>query len=186
MNKLVLMKIINEPLPGVKVLEPTVYRDSRGYFFESFRDDFFRHIDSSVSFVQDNQSLSQKNTLRGLHFQKPPHAQGKLVRVIKGSVLDVVVDVRTESPSFGHHFKVVLSEENFRAMFIPAGFAHGFLTLEDQTIFSYKCSDYYYPETEGGLAWDCPELNIDWGLDHPILSDKDTQNPGLLEFNSPF
>lgn len=186
MNKLVLMKIINEPFPGVKVLKPNVYNDSRGYFFESFRDDFFRHLGSSISFVQDNQSLSQKNILRGLHFQKPPHAQAKFVRVIKGSVLDVVVDVRSESPTFGHHFKVILSEENFKAMFIPAGFAHGFLTLEDHTIFSYKCTDYYYPETEGGIAWDCPELNIDWGIDQPILSDKDIQNPGLLNFNSPF
>ena len=180
------MKIIDEPLKGMFLIEPTVYKDSRGYFFESFRDDFIGHLGSSLSFVQDNQSLSQQNILRGLHFQKPPHAQGKLVRVVKGSVLDVVVDIRKKSTTYGHHFKAILSEENFRMMFIPPGFAHGFYTLKDQTVFAYKCSDYYHPETEGSLAWDCPELNIDWGAKDPVLSEKDKQSPNLSDLVSPF
>jgi len=180
------MEIIEEPLNGLLVVAPRVYKDSRGYFLESYRDDFFRHLGYSFDFVQDNQSLSQKNILRGLHFQKPPHAQAKLVRVIKGSVLDVAVDIRKDSLTFGKHYATILSEQNFKSILIPDGFAHGFYTLEDNTIFTYKCTDYYHPESEGGLAWDCKELNIDWGASNPILSEKDTKNPQFSELISPF
>src|SRR5690554_2080678 len=130
--------------------------------------------------------MSQKGVLRGLHFQNPPFQQGKLVRVVKGSVLDVAVDLRKNSPTYGQHFKVILSEENKLQMYIPEGFAHGFLTLEDQTIFSYKCTNVYHPESEGGLRWNDPDLNIDWGIDQPLLSEKDKVHKNFINFMTLF
>ena len=138
------------------------------------------------NFVQDNQSLSNKGILRGLHFQAPPHAQGKFVRVISGAVLDVAVDIRKTSPTYGKSASVELTAQNFKMLYIPPGFAHGFLTLEDQTIFTYKCTDYYHPETEGGVRWNSPELNIPWNIENPILSAKDEILPMFGDFVSPF
>lgn len=180
------MELLHEPLPGLLVLKPKVFQDARGYFFESYNEEVLSRFGIQAHFVQDNQSLSQKNAVRGLHFQRPPHAQDKWVRVIKGKVLDVVVDIRKESPTFGKHFSIELSEENFLTMFIPKGFAHGFATLEDQTIFTYKCSDVYHPETEGGILWNDPNLAISWGISAPILSEKDKLHPTLSQIESPF
>jgi dTDP-4-dehydrorhamnose 3,5-epimerase len=137
-------------------------------------------------FVQDNQSMSSKGILRGLHFQKDPFAQGKLVRVIKGSVLDVAVDIRKKSPTYGQHFLIELNEENKTMFYIPPGFAHGFLTLEDDTLFSYKCTNYYNKESEGAIRWNSKSLNVDWGIVNPILSSKDATAPTFDEFQSPF
>ncbi|MBC7426130.1 MAG: dTDP-4-dehydrorhamnose 3,5-epimerase [Bacteroidia bacterium] len=173
-------------IEGLLLLKPKVFKDARGYFFESFNKDFFSDSGIKEEFVQDNQSLSNKNILRGLHFQKPPHAQGKLVRVIKGAVLDVAVDIRKNSSTYGKHYAVELSESNFNMLWIPAGFAHGFLTLEDETIFSYKCTDVYHPESEGGLMWNDKDININWPVTDPELSGKDQQNETLANFNSPF
>ena len=181
------MEIIEEPLPGVFLLKPRVFGDHRGYFYEPYNQETYKKLGIMDEFVQDNQSLSsQKGVLRGLHFQNPPYAQGKLVRVIQGSVLDVAVDIRKDSASYGEHFTVELNEENKWLLYIPAGFAHGFLTLTDKTLFSYKCTDYYQPDSEGGLAWNDPDLGIDWGIDSPILSAKDTQNQAFKDFNSLF
>lgn len=180
------MEIINEPLPGLFVIRPRVFADARGHFFESYRTDLFDSIGLTHQFVQDNQSLSNKGIVRGLHFQSPPHAQDKLVRVIKGAVLDVALDIRKSSPTYGQYFSIELTEDNFLMLFIPKGFAHGFETLEDKTIFTYKCTDYYHPETEGGVAWNSPELNIPWSCKDPVLSDKDQKNPSFSAFVSPF
>lgn len=173
-------------LNGVLLIKPKVHQDHRGHFFESFRQDALEEMGVTVNFIQDNQSLSNAGILRGLHFQAPPHAQGKLVRVIKGAVRDVVVDIRRDSASYGQFASFELTEENFHALYVPPGFAHGFLTLRDQTIFTYKCTDYYHPETEGGILWNSPELNIPWNIDAPILSEKDTKLPKFNDFNSPF
>ena len=173
-------------LNGVLLIKPKVHQDHRGHFFESFRQDALKEMGVTLNFIQDNQSLSNAGILRGLHFQAPPHAQGKLVRVIKGAVRDVVVDIRKESPTYGQFAAFELNEENFHALYVPPGFAHGFLTLRDQTIFTYKCTDYYHPETEGGVLWNSPELNIPWNIDQPILSEKDTKLPTFNDFNSPF
>ena len=143
-------------------------------------------VATKLMFVQDNQSLSKKGILRGLHFQKPPHAQGKLVRVIKGKVLDVIVDIRKSSPTYGEHMKVELSEENFTMLWVPPGFAHGFLTLSEDTIFAYKCTDFYAPESEEGLMWNDAGLAIDWGVSDPSLSDKDKVHQSFADFKSPF
>jgi dTDP-4-dehydrorhamnose 3,5-epimerase len=180
------MEVIKTPLEGLLVIEPKVFKDHRGYFYESYNAEAFKQAGVDAVFVQDNQSLSQKGILRGLHFQAPPHAQGKLVRVIKGAVLDVVVDIRKNSPTYGQHFSIELTEENFKMFWIPPGFAHGFVTLEDHTIFSYKCTDVYNKAAEGGLLWNDPELGINWGIEQPVLSEKDTLNPQLNNFNSPF
>jgi dTDP-4-dehydrorhamnose 3,5-epimerase len=180
------MEIIQEPLPGLLLLKPKVFADHRGHFYESYRADFFAKIGLDVSFVQDNQSLSNKGIVRGLHFQSPPRAQDKLVRVVAGAVLDVAVDIRKNSPTYGKVFAVELTAENFLMLFIPKGFAHGFATLEDQTIFQYKCSDYYAPDREGGLLWNCPTLQIDWKINEPVLSDKDKIHPDFTRFHSPF
>ena len=180
------MNIISTPIAGLLVIEPKVFKDHRGYFYESYNATAFKEAGIDAVFVQDNQSLSQKGILRGLHFQAPPHAQGKLVRVIKGAVLDVVVDIRKASPTYGQHYSIELTEDNFKMFWIPEGFAHGFLTLENDTIFSYKCTDVYNKASEGGLLWNDPELNINWGISNPVLSEKDTQNPTLKEFSSPF
>lgn len=177
---------IESLLPGLFLIKPKVFEDHRGHFFESFREDVLAQNGVETKFIQDNQSLSQKGILRGLHFQAPPFAQGKLVRVIQGAVLDVAVDIRKNSPTFGQHVAIELSESNFLMMYIPVGFAHGFLTLQDNTIFTYKCTDYYHPEVEGGILWNSPDLNLPWKIETPILSAKDEKLPTFKSFNSPF
>ena len=177
------MNIIKTDIPEVVIVEPRVFGDNRGYFFESFSERDFAAAVREVKFVQDNESMSCYGVVRGLHFQKPPHAQSKLVRVVKGKVLDVAVDIRKGSPTFGQHVAVELSEENHRQLFIPRGFAHGFAVLSDQAVFQYKCDDYYAPETEGAIAWDDPEIGIDWKIpeDKVILSPKDANHPELKD-----
>jgi dTDP-4-dehydrorhamnose 3,5-epimerase len=174
------------PLSGLLIIKPTVFYDSRGYFFEPYNKQRFVEIGIDADFVQDNQSLSQIGAVRGLHFQAPPFAQGKLVRVVKGAVLDVVVDIRKSSPTYGKHFAIELSEENMLQFWIPAGFAHGFATLCNNTIFEYKCTNYYAKNSEGGLLWNDADLNIDWQTLEPIVSDKDKILPTFNSFNSPF
>ena len=177
------MNVIQTEIQGVVIIEPRVFGDSRGYFFESFSEKNFKEQVADVDFVQDNQSKSCYGVVRGLHFQKPPHAQAKLVRVVKGRVLDVAVDLREGSPTYGRHFSVELSEENHRMLFIPRGFAHGFSVLSEEVVFQYKCDNYYHPESEGAIAWNDPDLGIDWGIpsDKVILSAKDAKNPLLKD-----
>ena len=169
------MNVVQTEIPGVVIIEPRVFEDARGYFFESFSQREFDSQVREVRFVQDNESKSSYGVLRGLHFQKPPHAQSKLVRVVKGAVLDVAVDIRKGSPTFGKHVAVELSAENHRQLFIPRGFAHGFVVLTDEVIFQYKCDNFYAPQSEGALAWDDPDLGIDWKVpaDKVITSEKD-------------
>ena len=178
-----MMNIIETEIQGVFIIEPKVFGDSRGYFFESFSKKEFESRIGPVEFVQDNESKSCYGVVRGLHFQKPPHAQAKLVRVVKGKVLDVAVDLRKDSPTYGKHVTVELSEDNHRQVFIPKGFAHGFSVLSEEAVFQYKCDDYYAPETEGAVAWNDPELNIDWRIpaDMMILSEKDKRHPELKD-----
>jgi dTDP-4-dehydrorhamnose 3,5-epimerase len=179
------MKIERTPIKDLIILTPKIFMDDRGYFMESYNHkQWFEHL--NVNFIQDNESMSSKGVLRGFHFQKPPHAQDKLVRVVSGSVLDIVVDIRKSSPTYGQHFKIILSAENKKQLFIPKGFAHGFLTLEDNSIFNYKCSQYYNGESEGSLLWNDPNLAIDWGISDPLLSEKDTVAEIFATFNSPF
>lgn len=180
------MEIIETKIKDLYIIKPKVFADARGYFFESYNKDAFTKQGIPVEFVQDNQSLSNKGVLRGLHFQAPPFAQGKLVRVIKGSVLDVAVDIRKNSPTYGEHVSIELTEENKTMFYIPPGFAHGFATLEDNTIFSYKCTQTYNKESEGTLLWNDSELAINWILENPLLSDKDKVGTMLKEFISPF
>lgn len=177
------MEIIKTPIEGVVILEPRLFTDSRGYFFESFSQREFDEKVRTVRFVQDNESKSSYGVLRGLHFQKPPFAQSKLVRVIKGAVLDVAVDIRKGSPTFGQHVAVELTEDNHRQFFIPRGFAHGFSVLTDEVIFQYKCDNFYAPQSEGAIAWDDPDLGIDWKVpaEKVILSDKDKKHPRLKD-----
>lgn len=177
------MNVIKTNIDGVVIIEPKVFGDHRGYFFESFSERDFNAQVREVKFVQDNESKSCYGVLRGLHFQKPPHAQSKLVRVVKGAVLDVAVDIRKGSPTFGQHVAVELTEDNHRQFFIPRGFAHGFVVLTDEVIFQYKCDNFYAPEREGAIAWDDPDLNIDWKVpaDKIILSEKDTKHPRLKD-----
>ncbi len=164
------------------VVEPKVFPDQRGYFFESYNKKVFNELNLNVEFVQDNLSKSSKGALRGLHFQTPPHTQGKLISVIKGSIMDVVVDLRSNSGTFGQYFSIEISEGNHKMLWIPKGFAHGFLTLEDDTIFSYKCTDFYNKESEQCLLWNDPTLNIQWGIENPILSEKDKFGKALNDF----
>jgi dTDP-4-dehydrorhamnose 3,5-epimerase len=180
------MQIIETNIPGLLEISPQVFGDHRGYFFESYNRQAFANFGIDADFVQDNQSLSNEGVLRGLHFQNPPSAQGKLVRVIQGAVLDVAVDIRKGSPTYGKHHKIVLSGENKMMFWIPPGFAHGFLTLEDQTIFSYKCTGLYDKGSEGSVLWNDPELGIDWGIDNPQLSEKDLVAHPLQELDSKF
>lgn len=180
------MQILKTPIPGLLEIEPRIFGDQRGYFFESYNQKAFAEAGIDVDFVQDNQSLSGKDVLRGLHFQAPPYEQGKLVRVIHGAVLDVVVDIRKGSPTYGQHHKVLLSAKNKKTFWIPPGFAHGFLTLEDETIFFYKCTGFYNKESEGSVRWNDPHLNIDWEVKLPQLSPKDEQAPLFKELKSPF
>jgi dTDP-4-dehydrorhamnose 3,5-epimerase len=173
-----MMKITTTAIEGVVILEPKVFGDERGYFFESFSQREFEEKVCKTTFVQDNESSSRYGVLRGLHFQKPPHAQAKLVRVVKGKVLDIAVDIRKGSPTFGHHVSIELSGENKRQLFIPRGFAHGFAVLSDEVVFQYKCDNYYVPHSEGGILWNDPALGIDWKLpeEDVILSEKDKKN----------
>ena len=180
------MTIKETSIKDLLIIQPNVYTDDRGYFFESFNKDTFFKLGLPTKFSQDNQSLSQKGVLRGLHFQNPPFAQGKMVRVIQGSVLDVAVDIRINSPTYGQHEKVILSGENKKMFWIPPGFAHGFITLEDNTIFTYKCTTVYHKESEGSLIWNDPTLNIDWGADNPVVSAKDLEGELFRNFQSQF
>lgn len=180
------MQIIKTEIPDLYIVEPRIFQDARGYFFESYNESKLKDQGLDIQFVQDNESKSQKHVLRGLHFQKPPFAQGKLVRVIKGKVLDVAVDVRKGSPTFGHYHAVEISEENKRMFWIPPGFAHGFVTLVDETIFFYKCTNFYNKESEGSILWNDPDLNIQWGVEAPVLSEKDQSAPRFAQFDSPF
>ncbi len=173
-NRQEVMEIGRTPLEGLLVLRPKVFRDERGWFLESFNARAFKEATGlDPRFVQDNESRSQAGVLRGLHFQAPPRAQGKLVRVIVGAVLDVCLDIRPDSPTFGQHYKIELTGEEKNMLWIPEGFAHGFRTLEDATIFSYKCTDFYHPPSERTVLWNDPALGIDWGVTDPVLSAKD-------------
>lgn len=180
------MEIIKTGLEGLLVVKPKVFGDNRGYFFESFRLNVFRENGVTDEFVQDNESFSQKNVLRGLHYQNPPFAQGKFVKVVQGAVLDVAVDIRKNSPTFGKWYSCELSGENKLMMWIPRGFAHGFLTLMDDTIFQYKCTNYYSKEAEGSIFWNDPDLNINWQVENPIVSEKDQVAPKFSELKSNF
>lgn len=177
------MKAIDTAIPDVKIIEPTVFADDRGFFFESFnKAKFEAAIGRSAGFVQDNHSRSGKGVLRGLHYQLPPHAQAKLVRVVAGEAYDVAVDIRKSSPTFGHWVGVLLSAENKRQLWIPEGFAHGFLTLSDHVEFLYKTTNYYEPESDRGILWDDPQIGIDWKVSEPLtLSSKDQQQPLLAD-----
>jgi dTDP-4-dehydrorhamnose 3,5-epimerase len=178
-----------QSIPEIILFEPMVHGDERGYFAETFRQDVFdKAVGFKVDFIQDNESSSSRGVLRGLHFQLPPHAQSKLVRVIKGAVLDVAVDIRQGSPTFGQHVAVELTEENKHQLFIPRGFAHGFVVLSEQAIFAYKVDNYYSPECDRGLAWNDPDINIDWQVAQQDikLSDKDTRQPALADLSDRF
>lgn len=179
------MEVIKTLIEGVVIIEPRLFKDDRGYFFESFNPREFEEKVCKTTFVQDNESKSSYGVIRGLHFQKPPFAQSKLVRVVKGAALDVAVDIRKGSPTFGQHVAVELTEENHRQFFIPRGFAHGFSVLSEEVIFQYKCDNFYAPESESALAWDDPDLGIDWRIpaDKVVLSEKDKRHPILKNAN---
>ncbi|HLU85575.1 MAG TPA: dTDP-4-dehydrorhamnose 3,5-epimerase [Vicingaceae bacterium] len=180
------MEFITNEIEGLVVIKPTVFEDERGHFFEYYQKELFAQNGIEDDFVQDNQSLSQKGVLRGLHFQAPPYAQAKLIRVIKGAVLDVAVDIRKNSPTYGKHFSIELNERNKKQLYIPVGFAHGFFTLEDNTIFSYKCSNYYHKTSEGALLWNDKDLSINWNVAQPVLSEKDKEATPFQQFSTPF
>ncbi|WP_266203317.1 dTDP-4-dehydrorhamnose 3,5-epimerase [Pontibacter kalidii] len=173
-------------IKGLIEFQPRIFRDDRGYFMETFSQKWFEPLGLKPVFMQDNQSVSAKGVLRGLHFQKPPRAQAKLVRVSTGKALDVAVDLRKDSPTYGQHVACVLDAERHNVFYIPEGFAHGFVALEDNTTFLYKCTDFYAPETEGGILWNDPALGIDWGIAEPLVSPKDEVLPLLEDFSSPF
>ena len=182
------MEIIKTNIEGALIIEPRVFEDARGYFFESFSQREFDAKVGPVRFVQDNESKSSYGVMRGLHFQAPPFAQSKLVRCVRGRVLDVAVDIRRGSPTYGQHVAVELSEDNHRQFFIPRGFAHGFAVLSEEAVFQYKCDEYYHPESEGGISILDSSLGIDWHIpaEHVILSEKDTKHLLLRDFVSPF
>ncbi|MBQ8607488.1 MAG: dTDP-4-dehydrorhamnose 3,5-epimerase [Bacteroidaceae bacterium] len=182
------MNVIETSIEGVFIIEPRIFTDARGYFFESFSERLFSEKVREIKFVQDNESKSGYGVLRGLHFQKPPYAQSKLVRCVRGAVLDVAVDIRKGSPTYGQWVSCELTEENHRQFFIPRGFAHGFSVLSEEVVFQYKCDNYYAPKSEGALAWNDPDLCIDWRIpsDKIVLSEKDTHHPFLKDFDSPF
>lgn len=179
------MIIENTNIEDLILITPNIFEDNRGYFLESYNSKKLASV-INANFVQDNESLSQKNVLRGLHFQIPPFAQAKLIRVINGSILDVAVDIRKKSPTYGMHFKHILSGNNKKQLFVPEGFAHGFLCLENNTILNYKCSDYYNPESEKSIMWNDHDLDIDWGIENPILAKKDQLAENFITFDSPF
>ncbi len=179
------MQIEKTNIEGLLVITPRVFNDNRGYFMESYNHaQWFKSL--GVSFVQDNESLSKKGVLRALHFQNPPFAQDKLVRVVKGAVLDVAVDLRIDSPTYGQHYKIILSAENKKQFFIPKGFAHGFLALEEGSIFSYKCSNYYHAESEENILWNDPDIGIDWGVKNPLISERDAKATLFRDYQSQF
>ena len=182
------MEVIKTAIEGLVIIEPKVFKDARGYFFESFSQREFEEKVRKVNFVQDNESMSSYGVMRGLHFQRPPFTQSKLVRCTKGKVLDVAVDIRKGSPTYGQHVAVELSAENHRQLFIPRGFAHGFAVLSEEAIFQYKCDNYYAPDCEGGIAWDDPALGIDWQLPAAdiILSAKDADRCTLADAPTDF
>ena len=183
------MEIIKTNIQGVLIIEPKVFGDSRGYFFESFNArEFKEKTGLDINFVQDNESMSTYGVMRGLHFQRPPFTQSKLVRCVKGKVLDVAVDIRKGSPTYGQHVAVELTEDNHRQFFIPKGFAHGFAVLSETAVFQYKCDEFYHPEADGGISILDDSLGIDWRIptDKAILSDKDTKHACLKDFDSPF
>ena len=182
------MEVIKTLIEGVVIIEPRLFKDDRGYFFESFNQREFEEKVCKTTFVQDNESKSSYGVIRGLHFQEPPFAQSKLVRVVKGAALDVAVDIRKGSPTFGQHVAVELTEENHRQFFIPRGFAHGFSVLSEEVIFQYKCDNFYAPLSEGALVWNDPDLAIDWRIpmDKGLLSEKDNYHPRLRSIDSPF
>jgi dTDP-4-dehydrorhamnose 3,5-epimerase len=182
------MEVIETALKGVVILEPRIFKDARGYFFESFSQREFDEKVRPVVFVQDNESMSSYGVMRGLHFQRPPFAQSKLLRVVKGAVLDVAVDIRKGSPTYGQHVAVELSAENHRQFFVPRGFAHGFAVLSETAVFQYKCDQFYAPQADGGISILDDSLGIDWRIptEQALLSEKDTKHPLLKEFDSPF
>ena len=182
------MNATQTSIPGVVIIEPRLFKDDRGYFFESFSERDFNTQVREVKFVQDNESMSSYGVMRGLHFQRPPYTQSKLVRCVKGAVLDVAVDIRKGSPTYGQHVAVELTEDNHRQFFVPRGFAHGFAVLSETAIFQYKCDNFYHPEADGGISILDDSLGIDWRIptDHAILSEKDTKHPLLKDFDSPF
>jgi dTDP-4-dehydrorhamnose 3,5-epimerase len=180
------MEVIKTSLEGLLIIKPAVFADDRGYFFESYNEEKFRAAGLTVNFLQDNESKSKKGVLRGLHFQAPPFGQGKLVRVMRGAVLDVAVDIRKNSPTYGKWDSIVLSGENKWMFWIPAGFAHGFVTLEDDTVFFYKCTNVYNKASEGSIIWNDPDLGIDWGISAPLISEKDHLSPRFRDFVSPY
>lgn len=182
------MEVIKTAIEGPVIIEPKVFGDSRGYFFESFSQRDFEAKVGKINFVQDNESMSSYGVMRGLHFQRPPYAQSKLVRCVKGRVLDVAVDIRKGSPTYGKHVAVELSEDNHRQIFIPRGFAHGFVVLSDTAVFQYKCDNFYAPRADGGISILDESLGIDWQipLEKALLSEKDTKHLPLKDFDSPF
>ena len=182
------MEVIKTAIDGVVIIEPKVFKDQRGYFFESFSQREFEAKVRKVNFVQDNESMSSYGVMRGLHFQRPPYTQSKLVRCVKGRVLDVAVDIRKGSPTYGQHVAVELSEDNHRQFFVPRGFAHGFAVLSDTAVFQYKCDNFYAPQADGGISIKDKSLGIDWKIptDMVILSEKDTLHSCLKDFDSPF
>ena len=180
--------VIKTNIEGVVIIEPRIFKDARGYFFESFSQREFEEKVGKIQFGQDNESMSSYGVMRGLHFQRPPFTQSKLVRVIRGAVLDVAVDIRKNSPTYGKHVAVELTEDNHRQFFVPRGFAHGFAVLSDEAIFQYKCDNFYAPQADGGISILDGDLGIDWHIpmDKAILSEKDTKHPLLKDFDSPF
>ena len=182
------MKVIKTAIDGLVIIEPRVFKDARGYFLESFSRREFEKQVRAINFVQDNESMSSYGVMRGLHFQRPPFAQSKLVRCVKGRVLDVEVDIRKGSPTYGRHVSVELGEDNHRQFFIPRGFAHGFAVLSDTAVFQYKCDNFYAPEADGGISIKDGELGINWQIpvENAVLSEKDIKHPCLKDFDSPF
>ena len=182
------MDVVRTDIEGLVIIQPRLFEDQRGYFFESFSEREFAHKLAPVSFLQCNERKSSYGVLRGLHFQKPPYEQAKLVRVVKGRVLDVAVDLRKGSPTYGRYEAVELSEDNHRQLFIPRGFAHGFCVLSEEAVFQYKCDNYYAPQSEGAVRWDDPDLDIDWKipLEDVILSDKDRNHPCFKDLDDVF
>ena len=182
------MKVIKTPIDGVVIIEPKVFNDARGYFFESFSQREFEEKVRKINFVQDNESMSSYGVMRGLHFQRPPFTQSKLVRCVKGRVLDVAVDIRKGSPTYGQHVAVELTEENHRQFFVPRGFAHGFAVLSETAVFQYKCDNFYAPQADGGISIKDDSLGIDWHIpvENALLSEKDTKHALLKDFDSPF
>ena len=182
------MNVIKTDIEGVVIIEPRIFEDARGYFFESFSQREFEEKVGKIVFVQDNESKSSYGVMRGLHFQRPPFTQSKLVRCVKGAVLDVAVDLRKGSPTYGKHVAVELTEDNHRQFFIPQGFAHGFAVLSNEAVFQYKCDNFYAPQADGGISILDESLGIDWKIptDKAILSEKDTKHPLLKDFDSPF